>query len=123
MTPSLTTEPHPVGGLAEPPAPAGRHPPAAEPRAASRAGWGGAHPVNLRLTLPTPWGRAFVVLLAGHERRSPTRRRLERARHRLATAGNALVMLAFGGLVGLAGLAALQLAAALLLADPAFPPR
>jgi hypothetical protein len=86
------------------------------------AGWRGSHPVNIRITLPSPWGRVFVLLLAGPERRSPDRRRAERARHPLATLGNILAMALFGSLVGLAGLATIQLAVVLLLGQPEAAP-
>ena len=47
-----------------------------------------AHPVDLRVTLPVPGRPMFVSVLAGPERRSRTRRSLERARHPLRTIGN-----------------------------------
>lgn len=89
------------------------------PSAASRAehglAWAGPHPVNIRLSLPSPWGRFHLLLRAWPERRDAGRRRLERARDPLATLGNLLVIMLLAGLVGLAGLAAIEIATALLL--------
>ena len=55
------------------------------------------HSINLRLTL---FGRAYLVILAGPERRNRERRVLEREKHPLSTPGNvaALVLLAIVGL-------------------------
>ena len=47
------------------------------------------HSINLRLTL---FGLAYLVLLAGPERRNRTRRRLEREKHPLSTPGNIAVL-------------------------------
>ncbi|MBT6405293.1 MAG: hypothetical protein HOK11_12765 [Rhodospirillaceae bacterium] len=49
---------------------------------------GNAHPVDLRVTVPVPGRPMFVSVLAGPERRSRTRRSLERAHHPLRTFGN-----------------------------------
>jgi hypothetical protein len=50
------------------------------------------HGVDIRLSVPLPWGRRYVVLLAGKERRSAERRRLERLRNPLFTVMNVLAM-------------------------------
>jgi hypothetical protein len=47
------------------------------------------HSINLRLTL---FGLAYLVLLAGPERRNRARRRLEREKHPLSTPGNIAVL-------------------------------
>jgi hypothetical protein len=54
------------------------------------------HPLDLRISLPWPGGGIFLSLVGGRERRSPARRRLDRASRPLSTAGNILffVMLA-----------------------------
>jgi len=57
------------------------------------------HTINLRVTL---FGRAYVALFAGRERRSPARRARERQRHPLASPGNIAFLLG----VSLLGLAA-----------------
>jgi hypothetical protein len=59
------------------------------------------HPVDLRLSLPLPFGRIYLTLLAGRERRSAARRRSER--HPLDSLGN--VCFAAGATVMLAALA------------------
>jgi hypothetical protein len=57
------------------------------------------HPVNLRLTI---FGRYYVTIVAGKERRGVDRRIAERQNHPLNTRGNTLVALAFSTTVGLA---------------------
>jgi len=47
------------------------------------------HVINLRLTL---FGFAYLVLLAGRERRNQARRAAEREKHPLATPGNLAVL-------------------------------
>jgi hypothetical protein len=64
----------------------------------AEAPWG-EHPVNLRLTV---FGRYYVTIVAGKERRSVDRRIVERQNHPLNTRGNTLVALAFSTTVGLA---------------------
>lgn len=56
------------------------------------------HPLNLRVTL---FGRAYLTILGGRERRSPARRVEERMRHPLRSPGNIafLIGLAILGLV------------------------
>lgn len=65
--------------------------------AAARA-WG-EHPVNLRITV---FGRYYVTIVAGRERRSPDRRIAERQKHPLDKLGNTLATLAFSTTLGLA---------------------
>ena len=57
--------------------------------AARRDSWD-KHPVNIRMSLPLPIGRCYLTLVAGRDRRSPTRREKDRSRHPLDTAGNLL---------------------------------
>lgn len=59
--------------------------------------WAG-HPVDIRLSLPLPFGRYYVTLVAGPERRSATRRAEDRQHRRLASFGNVLFVLASVGL-------------------------
>ncbi len=68
------------------------------------------HPVDVRFTLPVPGRPVFFSLAAGEERRSVERRRFERRRHPLHTAGNVLFML-----TSLAGIYAIAMFAALLM--------
>ncbi|MBT3399896.1 MAG: hypothetical protein HOF99_03085 [Rhodospirillaceae bacterium] len=51
-----------------------------------------AHPVDLRLTVPVPGRPVFLSVLAGPERRSKSRRHLERRRHPLHTIGNIIFL-------------------------------
>ena len=46
------------------------------------------HSVDLRLSLPLPFRRCYLIVLLGPERRAGPRRRLERRHHPLATAVN-----------------------------------
>ncbi|MEB3277855.1 MAG: hypothetical protein VKK42_02890 [Lyngbya sp.] len=54
--------------------------------------WQNNHAVNLRLSVPIPGLKFYLVLLAGRERRSGQRNQLERQKHRLWTPLNILVM-------------------------------
>jgi hypothetical protein len=46
------------------------------------------HPLDLRISLPWPGGGIFLALVGGRERRSPARRRMDRASRPLGTVGN-----------------------------------
>ena len=59
----------------------------------------GHHSVDIRVSLPLPGGRRYIVLLMGKERRSNERRRLERLRQPLLTAMNVVTMTIFGALI------------------------
>ena len=65
------------------------------------------HVINLRVTL---FGLAYLVVLAGHERRDQARRALERDKHPIATPGN-LAVLALLTVLGLAAGYALRVLA------------
>ena len=58
------------------------------------------HPVDLRFSLPTPFGRVYLALIAGRERRSAARRAMDRDRFPLLTLGNLVLLAAFLGLAG-----------------------
>lgn len=60
-------------------------------KAAERFRWGW-HPVNIRITIPMPWGSYYCVLVGGPERRGATRRELERRRHPLWTRRNSILL-------------------------------
>jgi hypothetical protein len=66
-----------------------------------------AHPVDIRLSLPLPFGRYYLTLVAGPERRSRRRLADDRQRRPLATLGN-LVFFFFSAL-GINALAMLGL--------------
>lgn len=55
---------------------------------------GGPHPVDIRLSLPLPFRRFYLAVLAGGERRSPERIDAERRRRRLIRAANILFIVA-----------------------------
>lgn len=55
------------------------------------------HPVDIRLTIPTPFGGFFMTLVAGRERRSDVRRQIERRERPLTRLGNVLFVLATVG--------------------------
>ncbi|MCZ6494633.1 MAG: hypothetical protein O6924_00470 [Alphaproteobacteria bacterium] len=57
------------------------------------------HGIDIRVSLPLPGGRRYLVLLMGKERRSRERRRFERLRQPLLTAMNVVTMATFGVLV------------------------
>lgn len=59
------------------------------------------HPLDVRLSVPTPWGRYYFALFGGRERRSAARRASDRRLRPLATTANTLF---FGGLFGVLGL-------------------
>lgn len=63
------------------------------------------HPVDLRLSLPTPFGCLYLALVAGRERRSTARLTIERNRHPLAGAGNLAIVGVSIAVIALAGLA------------------
>ena len=75
------------------------------------------HPVNLRFSIPLPFGRYYVTLVAGKERRGAGRLASERRKHPLLTFGNVTVFFGLGCVCGLALLALFQLASAYLLTE------
>ena len=65
------------------------------------ARWSGRdHPLNIRVSLPLPFGRYYVVVLAGKELRGAERREAERQKHPLWTAANTILLFAAGLFVG-----------------------
>ena len=76
-------------------------------RAAARADSWIRHPIDLRLSLPTPFGQLYLALVAGRERRSTARLAIERGRgrHPLVGAGNLAAVSVSIAVVALAGLA------------------
>lgn len=65
------------------------------------------HPVDIRISLPTPWGRYYFAVFVGRERRSAARRASDRRHRPLTTAGN--VLFAGGALAVICGLVLLGL--------------
>ncbi len=74
--------------------------------AAERNPWEG-HPVDIRFTLPLLFGRYYVTLVAGRERRSSARLAAEREAHPLILPGNVLFVAAATVVSVLAGMAAI----------------
>lgn len=56
------------------------------------------HSIDIRLSIPLPWGHRYFVLLSGKERRSPERQRFERLFHPLLTKANLLAILIMSGI-------------------------
>lgn len=54
------------------------------------------HSVDIRLSIPLPGGRRYMVLLMGRERRSAERRRFERLRQPILTVMNVVTLGTFG---------------------------
>ena len=71
--------------------------------------WSGPHPVDIRLTLPGFFGRYYLTVLVGRERRSADRLQAERGLYPLLKTGNVILFLFFGTLAGLALLSIVQL--------------
>ncbi len=53
--------------------------------------WAADHPVNIRLSIPLGFGRYYVTILGGKERRGDERLADERRKHPLLKAGNVVV--------------------------------
>ncbi len=77
--------------------------------------WGNDHPVNIRLSIPLLFGRYYVTIVAGKERRSGERLASERKKHPFMKLGNLVVMAACGTICGLAALSMFQIATAYVL--------
>lgn len=69
-------------------------PDAAKPKVGERD-WA-QHPLNLRVSLPLPFGRWYVTLIAGKERRGKERLVVEREKHPLETAPNLMFLFSIG---------------------------
>lgn len=67
-------------------------------KAAADLRWG-QHPINIRITIPMFFGRFYMVLIAGRERRNSERRKLERLQHPLFTPANTAFFLGLLGVV------------------------
>ncbi len=74
-------------------------------RAAARQDTWKRHPVDIRLALPTPFGRLYLALVAGRERRSAARLSAEHRRYARIGAGSLVVGGVLIATVALAGLA------------------
>jgi hypothetical protein len=76
-------------------------------RATAPRPWG-EHPVDIRISLPLPFGRYYLALVSGPERRNEDRRNAEEQARRIVPPANVLVILTvvvmFYGVLGLAAL-------------------
>jgi hypothetical protein len=72
-------------------------------RTAAREDAWQAHPVDIRLALPSPLGRFYIALVGGRENRSASRLAVERGRHPLAGGANLAVICALAAVLALAG--------------------
>jgi hypothetical protein len=61
-----------------------------------------SHPIDIRLSIPFGFGRWYVTLVAGPERRHPKRREVERRKHPLFTLGNIVFLFILGSVIGAA---------------------
>jgi len=73
-------------------------------RAAARQDAWQAHPIDLRLMLPSPFGRFYLALVVGRERRSAARLAVVRTRHPLSGGANRAIVGAVAAILVLAGL-------------------
>lgn len=73
--------------------------------------WESDHLVNLRLSIPLPFKRYYITILAGEERRSAQRRVEDRQKHPIKTTANFIVLSAAGTALGLTIFGAIQLLA------------
>ncbi|MDH3663873.1 MAG: hypothetical protein OEU92_28305 [Alphaproteobacteria bacterium] len=58
--------------------------------------WSSNHAINLRVSIPLLFGRWYVTLVAGPEKRSKQRRVEERSKHSLETGGNLMFLFSIG---------------------------
>ena len=103
------------GGLAGKPAAFGGKPPAPAGKRPSGEPWSDDHPVDIRLSIPLPFARYYVTIVAGKERRGRERLASERRKHPVLKRGNLVVAAGCGLVCGLAMLSIFQLATAQLL--------
>ena len=75
---------------------------------AAPAEWVARHAVNIRLSIPFFFGRFYLTIVAGRERRDTTRLKDERQKHPLSTLGNLTFLFFLGTVGGLAMLAMIQ---------------
>ena len=83
-------------------------------RTAIRRGDWDMHPVDMRLTIPTPFGRYYATFIAGPERRNPTRRAADRRRRPLVTMGNIVFFASATVFAGFCAIGLLSMAAGIL---------
>ena len=82
--------------------------------------WGNDHAINLRLSIPLIFGGCYLTIVAGKERRKAIRRGQDRLEHPIVRRGNLIFLLGLGTVLGLAGLALIQLGAVYILEEADF---
>ena len=97
--PTMAARPRPADSAAPAPPTVERH--ATE--------WSGDHPIDIRISVPYGFGRFYLTVVGGLERRNPHRLAAERRKHPLIKAGNLLLFFALGTVLGLAALSLLNL--------------
>ena len=95
-----------------PSSPQGESTPKGSPQ--SGDAWSADHPINVRMTVPLPFGRYYLAVVGGKERRDEARLAAERQRHPLNAGSNGVFLFVAGLLVGFAALSLAQIAAAFL---------
>jgi hypothetical protein len=64
--------------------------------------WTSEHPLNIRVSIPLLFGRYYISVVAGKERRARARLALDKRQHPLDTPGN-VIFLFFIGVIAAAG--------------------
>ena len=72
------------------------------------------HPVDVRLAIPSPFGRYYATFVAGPERRSGARRQVDRQKHPIMTLTNVAFAAGATLFCGLVSLGVLSLLAGIL---------
>jgi hypothetical protein len=109
--------------LDEPPGPepdAGSDVALRERKAPGGVPWESDHPVNLRLSIPLPFGRYYLTIVGGKERRSAERLVQEKLKHPVVRKGNIIFLAVLGTMLGLAVFAAIEVVAVHLLEQGRF---
>ena len=83
-------------------------------REAVRRGDWDRHPVDLRMVIPTPFGRYYATFVAGPERRSDARLASDRRRNPLITLSNVAFFAIATVVCGLSAIGVLSLLAGIL---------
>ncbi len=73
-----------------------KHAPSTQPTSTAGMRDWAAHPLNIRISLPLPFGRWYLTLVAGRERRGKERLVTERTKHSLETAPNLAFLFSLG---------------------------
>ena len=83
-------------------------------REAVRRGDWDRHPVDLRIVVPTPFGRFYATFVGGRDRRSPARLASDRRRNPLVTISNVMFFAAATVLAGFCAIGLLSVLAGLI---------